>query len=212
MPLTEAQPDAVANVYARALLDLAHSQGGQVAVESTLGELDDILDLARADTRFGEFFASRILAKADRDRALRTILDGRASQTVINFLLVLNRKGRLGHITGITAAYDKLVQSAFGRVEVDVYTAQPAEPDEQASLRERLRGILGKEPVLHFYTEPGMIGGIKLQIADQLVDASIATRLRKLREQMNTQGSAIIKGSAERLITADAPHAADTGH
>ncbi|MGE4198958.1 MAG: FoF1 ATP synthase subunit delta, partial [Phycisphaerales bacterium] len=131
MPLIEAAPDALARVYARSLFEMARdSGGGQATIESTLGELEDILEVARTNPRFGEFLSSRILPVDKREASLRAILSGRASDLVMRFILTLNRKGRLSRLAPIVAAYDELVQESFGRVEVDVYTASPISPDE----------------------------------------------------------------------------------
>lgn len=200
MPLTESPPDALARTYARSLFELAQERGGQAAIESTLAELEDILELARSDAKFSEFLSSRILPAKSRAESLRKIFAGRASDIVLNFLLVLNEKGRLGHFIPIVGAFDELVQETFGRVEVDVYTASPISPQELSMIQDRLRQALGKEPIVHPYTDGSMIGGLKLQIGDQLIDASVATSLRKLRDRLSAEGAAQLRARAERLI------------
>ena len=67
-------------------------------------------------------------------------------------------------------------------------------------MKERLSKVMGKEVVLHPYTEAAMIGGVKFRVGDQLVDASIATKLRKMREQLDTQGSAAMRARMGRII------------
>lgn len=200
MPLTHSEPDALSRVYAAALFDLAQAQGGQATIEHTLAELEELLDLARSEPAFGEFLASRILAADARGRSLERILTGRVSDLTRNFLLTLNAKGRLGSLPGIVAAFDEKVQEVFGRVEVDVYTASPISPEDLAAIRERLRATLGKDPIVHPYTDRAMIGGLKLQIGDQLIDASIATRLRKMRDRLNEEGMAKLRARADRMI------------
>lgn len=200
MPLTDAKPDAVAQVYARGLYELADERGGREGVESALGQLEDVLELARSDARFSEFLASRVLSAAARERSLRAIFDGRADDLIVRFLLVLNDKGRLAHLPAIAAAFDALVQERLGRVEVDVFTAAPIDTAQLGAIRDRLASKLGKDVIAHPYTEPSMIGGIRLRIGDQLIDASIATRLRRMRDQLATQGLARIKASASRLM------------
>lgn len=199
MPLTEAPPDALARVYADSLFQLAEKAGGQNEIESVLGELEDILEIARSDTRFSEFLSSQILPVEARGEALKRILSGRASPLAMNFLLVLNAKGRLGHLAPIVAALDQRVQEAFGRVEVDLYTASPISGDELGAIRDRLREKLRREPIVHPYVDADMIGGLKLQIGDQLIDASVAARLAKLRDRLAREGSAQIRARAERL-------------
>lgn len=200
MPLIEAAPDAIARVYAQSLFDLAKSQGGQAAIEDTLGELEDFLEVARANPSIAEFLSSRILPSKKRGIALRAILKGRTSDLTMRFLLVLNQKGRLSNLAPIAAAFDQLVQEAFGRVEVDVYTASPISPDELNLIRDRLRSALGKEAIVHPYTDGNMIGGLKLQIGDQLIDGSIATQLRRMRDRFTVEGSAKARAISDRII------------
>jgi F-type H+-transporting ATPase subunit delta len=200
MPLIESQPDALSQVYARSLFELAEAKGGRPTIESSQAELEDILELARGDARFSEFLASRVLPVGERSASLEKIFSGRISDLVLRFLQVLNEKGRLGHLPAVAAAYDGLVQKNFGRVEVDLYTAAPATREEIEQVKARLQKALGKEPVIHAYTDPAMIGGLKLQIGDRLIDGSIATRLRQMRERLATDGSAEIRSRAERMI------------
>jgi F-type H+-transporting ATPase subunit delta len=200
MPLTHSEPDALARIYAAALFDLAKADGGPQRCEGTLGELEDILELARQDAAFGEFLASRILPAAERESSLKRIFAGRVSDLTLKFLQVLNQKDRLAHLPAIAAAYEQLVQAAYGRVEVDVYTAAPIDQNELGAIRARLQAMLSKEPVLHAYTDPAMLGGLKLQIGDQLIDGSVQTKLRKLRENLAGTGGAEIRARAARLI------------
>lgn len=200
MPLTEAQPDALATTYARSLFELAQSKGSRQLIEETQAELEEIIEIARQDRRFGEFLASRSLGNEERSASLMKIFKGRVGDLTLRFLLVLQDKGRLPHLPSIVAAYDLLVQKTFGRVEVDVFTAAPLSPDELNGVRERLSGALKKEVVVHPYTDGSMIGGVKLRIGDQLIDASIATKLRKLRDQLAEQGSARLRSRMGRVL------------
>ena len=64
----------------------------------------------------------------------------------------------------------------------------------------RLSTILGKEVVVHPYTDESMIGGVKFRIGDQLLDASLASRLRRVRDQLHTAGGAELRARAPRII------------
>lgn len=200
MPLTYALPDALAQTYARSLFELADSHGGSAHVEEVLGEIEDLLEIARHDGQFSEFLSSRALPARLRDQSLRRILQGRVSDLTLRFLLLLNDKQRLGHLIPITQALDAMVQERFGRVEVDVYTAAPIGADEQRLLRQRLADALGKDVVVHPYVDGGMIGGVKVRIGDQLIDASISTRLRKMREQLQEHGGAQLRSRINRIL------------
>lgn len=205
MPLIDAPPDALADTYARSLFELADQAGGRDTVESVLGELEDILELARSEPRFGEFLSSRTLPTAARAASLSRIFAGRIQDLTLRFLLLLNARGRLGYLIPIVAAFDALVQQRFGRVEVDVFTAEPVEPEQLRFLHRRLEQILGREPILHPYVDPTMLGGVRLRIGDRLIDASLATQLRRLRDRLASEGPAQVRLRASRIIDEDSP-------
>lgn len=200
MPLSHAVPDALCQTYARSLFDLVEPQGGASGVEGTLGELEDILELAKDDRTFDEFLASRTIPRAQRDAALVRMFSGRCTPITLRFLRVLNDKERLASLPGITAAFDALVQHKFGRIEVDAFTVEALSPDQIADLRTRLSKALQKDVVLHAYVDHQMIGGIKLRIGDQLVDASLATRLRALQDQLSSQGLASLRARIASVL------------
>ena len=181
--------DALAQVYARSLYDLAEDAGGRDKILEIAEELEQILELTRQDSQFGEFIASPIIDTGQRANALRAIFSDRVTDLTLRFLLVLNAKQRLSHLSMIVAAYDHLVQEAFGRVEVDVFTPAPLGEEQVEVVRQRIQAALGKEPVVHAYTDPTMLGGLKLRIGDQLIDGSVAGRLRRMRGDILSTGS-----------------------
>ncbi|MBS0191231.1 MAG: ATP synthase F1 subunit delta [Phycisphaerales bacterium] len=200
MPLTQSKPDALAKIYAKSLYAEAFASGGRERVEALEGQLEDLLELTRSDKTFNEFLASRVIGAAEREEALKKILGNRIDELLLRFVLVLNRKDRLGHIVAIAAAYDQVVQQQFGRVEVDVISASPLDSGQLAGVRDRLGKALAKEVVVHAYTEPAMIGGVKFRIGDQLIDASVQTSLRKIKDQLGTQGDAAVRGKIDRIV------------
>lgn len=192
--------DALATVYARSLYELAEEAGGHDKIVEVAEELEQACELARADSSFHEFLGSPIVDRTRRGEALRRIFDGRVTDLVLRFLLVLNAKGRLGRLESIGEAYDRLVHEAFGRIEVDVYTPAPLEAAQVDALKTRIASALDGEPVLYTYTEPGMLGGIKLRIGDQLIDGSVATRLRRMRRSLISGGGSALRQRLDRII------------
>ena len=195
------QVDDVAKVYATSLLELALKQGAD-APAGIGEELDALCEAARAGARFREFLASPMLDRAEREASLQRILKGNASELLTKFVMVLNRKGRLGHLLEIGDAFDQLLQERFGKVEVDVYTVGGGQlSDEVANaVKTRVKTAFGKDAVLHSYADAAMIGGIKLRIGDQLIDGSVATRLRRMRAAMLDAARADLAAKPERFI------------
>ena len=119
-------------------------------------------------------------------------------------MIILNRNGRLAHLESIQAAFDQQVQEAFGRIEVDVITASEIDEAAKNRIGERIQQALGKEPVMHSYTDPSIIGGIRLRIGDELIDGSVATRLRRMGAALQEQGGNDIRSQMNRFLEDDA--------
>jgi len=192
--------DAVATIYARSVYSLAEEAGGKDKLVEIGDELEQVCELARADRDLGEFLASPIIDVDARGKALREMFADRITDLTLRFLLVLNKKRRLGHLEQINEAYSSMLQEAFGRIEVDVWTPSELGAPQREAIADRIRNTLGKEPVLHGYTDPSMIGGIRLRIGDQLIDGSVATRLRRLRQNLITHGNAAIRERIGHII------------
>lgn len=192
--------DAIAQVYARSLYELANAAGGHDKIVEIAEELEQICELARSNKKFGEFLASPIVENKARSNSIRAIFHGRITDLTLRFLLVLNAKGRLSRIESIRAAYDQSVHEAFDRVEVDVYTPAPLGNDQIDTIKQRIQAVLGKDPVIHAYTDPEMIGGIRLRIGDQLIDGSVSSRLRRLRERLLANGGSQVRSRISKII------------
>jgi len=197
------QVDEVANVYAKSLFELAEKSGGEARVSELADEIETVAEMARADSRFREFLASPIVDGAERGQAIKRIFDGKVSDLLLRFLMVVNQHGRLGHLLPIADAYDLLVQERFGRIEVDVYTVTGGRLDGavETSVKQRVKSVFGKEAVLHSYADPHMIGGIKMRVGDQLIDGSIATRLRRLARSLSERGQSELGGDMSKFLS-----------
>ena len=199
------QTDALAGVYARSLFELAQKAGGQDKVTEVLSELEQISELLRSDRGFREFFASPVVDQNARAQSIRSIFSNRVTDLTLRFLMVLNGNRRLGHLEQIFAAYDRMIQEAFGRVEVDVYTAAPLGSQQLETLRDRIKQAINREPVLHPYTEPSMLGGLKLRIGDQLIDGSVAGKLRRMKRDLLNSGGSKLREKLGRFIQEGGP-------
>ncbi len=195
-----ATTDALSHVYALSLFQLAEEADGNDKVLEIADELEQICELIRSNRELATFFASPVIDVERRSASLVAIFSDRLTDLVLRFLIVLNQKGRLGHLESISTAYDALLQEAFGRVEVDVFTAQPMAAADMEGIKVQMASALGKEPVLHPYVDKAMLGGIKLRIGDQLIDGSVSTRLRRLGEDLTKRGRSSVRETFERFM------------
>ncbi|MDI9410835.1 MAG: ATP synthase F1 subunit delta [Bacteroidia bacterium] len=193
--------NSVGRIYAESLFELASKQG-DAAAQDAGDELVDLVEIVRGDRRFAEFLRSPAIDTAARENALQSLLKGRVSDLVLRFMLVANRKGRLGELEAISDAYAKLLNERFGKVEVDVFTVDGQLDDgARANLATTLKSRLGREPVLHLYKDASMVGGMKLRIGDQLIDGSVAAKLRRMRRALVEDAGAKVRADIGRFLS-----------
>ncbi len=194
--------DPIASVYANALLELAIKDGGNARAQEVGEELNDFCEAIIANKAFVRYLSSPVVDRGERSRVIQRVFEGRISSILYRFVRIVDRKGRLGHLVAMGGCYDALLQKLFGKTEVDVYTVdgKPLGATTEALMRDKLKATVGKDAVFHYYPDASMIGGIKFRIEDELIDGSIATRLRRLQEAIVASGGAAVRRDAKRFI------------
>ncbi|MDG2291506.1 MAG: ATP synthase F1 subunit delta [Phycisphaerales bacterium] len=198
--MTMKQTDTLANIYARSLFELAEASGGRDKILELADELEQVAELLAGSGDLQALFCSPIIDGDRRANALRSIFENRVTDLMLRFMLVLNSNGRLNHFDPIQMAYDLMVQDAFDRVEVDVVTAMPLDESALARVKDSIQQALGKDPVLHPSVDASILGGIQIRVGDQLMDGSVATRLRRLGHRLREQGSHNIRTDSSRFM------------
>ncbi|MFQ5902605.1 MAG: ATP synthase F1 subunit delta, partial [Candidatus Binatia bacterium] len=93
-------------------------------------------------------------------------------------------RDRLTFLPSILSRYRRLLDEAKGRVEARVVAIGPLEEVMLEGLREVLQRISGKRVVLHQETDPGLIGGVLIQLEGKIYDGSVRTQLERMKERI----------------------------
>ncbi len=172
-------------VYGQALLEMAEESG---RLDEVADELSQIGELCVSDPDLMRLLGSQVLGSDERAGALDRIFNGRSSDLVYRFLLVVNRKDRLGSLPGIIRAFASLYARKKGIVEVDIHVAERLDSAKLESIAKGIGDAIGHEVVPHQHVEDYLIGGLKLRIGDQLIDGSVVTQLKLLHQKMVASG------------------------
>lgn len=170
----------VARSYADGLLGAA---GGNA--EAILGELESVRDeLLGAFPAFARVLDSRTTSVADRDRILVNTLQGRIDAIALNFLRVVNRHDRMNLLPLIVGQARLTWDRKQNRRPVSVRVAVPLDEAQQAALKDKIASWIQATPILTLTVDPSLIGGLIVQIDDDVFDASIRSRLESLRHRL----------------------------
>jgi len=172
-------PLAVA--YAQALLDLANEAKNAEEIGQELRDLRQIID---TNDQFAQVLADPAISNEERGRLIHTVFDGRASHLILNFLGLVNEKGRLSILPAIAGAYDDLLDKQRGNIEVDVTVAHKLNDEQLESVRRTVSEALKRNAVVHQYLDESIIGGVLLRVQDQLIDGSVRAQLTAMRQKL----------------------------
>jgi F-type H+-transporting ATPase subunit delta len=169
-----------ARVYAEALFDVAKEKGKLDTVVEQLGQFADALD---SDRELQVFFFSPYFSSAEKGEGLERALSG-AEPELVNFLELLIEKQRMPEIFRIRRELEELWKRENRRIDVTVTSAVELDPEVVGKIGGEIEKQTGQKVELASRVDEDILGGIVLQVGNMVLDASIRSRLEKLRKSV----------------------------
>ncbi|OZD55421.1 F0F1 ATP synthase subunit delta [Rhodococcus sp. 06-1477-1B] len=113
-----------------------------------------------------------------------TLLDGRASAgtALIVSSLVQHARGR--RVRALLRRAERIVADQRARIVATVYAAAALSAQQQTRLQNALSARYGSAVTLNTVIDPTVVGGLRVQVADDVIDASVSARLADLRQRI----------------------------
>jgi ATP synthase F1 delta subunit len=169
-----------ARVYAEALFDVAKDKGKLDAIR---GELVQFVDAVDGNRELQVFFFSPYFSSAEKVAGLKRAVSD-ADAELLNFLELLIEKQRMPEIFRIRRQLDELWKQENRRIDVTVTSAVTLEPAVVEKVGEEIERQTGQKVDLSSRVDAEILGGIVLQVGNKVLDASIRSRLEKLRKSV----------------------------
>jgi F-type H+-transporting ATPase subunit delta len=187
----------VARVYAEALLNVGWSRH---QAQEMLDDLDAMVNrIYRGDEQLTAFLGGKAIDEELKAGVIRRAFEGRVRDDFLHFLLVLNEHGRLDLLAPILSQYRELYDERQNRIQVRVVSAAPLSPEQLERVKETLRRIMKREPMLESSVDPALMGGVIVRVGDYVYDGSVRTRLENLRYQLIENSSHEIQSGRDRF-------------
>jgi F-type H+-transporting ATPase subunit delta len=178
---------------ARDLADAAEHLGA-VAVAASAeaeGRLDDVEDQLFS---FGRTIAGTPdlqaaladrRAPADRKEALVTrLLEGRAAPETVLLARQAGARPRGRSVLTALEAYGDVTAQRRERLVAEVLAAVPLTEEQRERLGGALERIYGTRMQLNVAVDPSVVGGVRLRIGDEVLDATVTARLAEARRRL----------------------------
>jgi F-type H+-transporting ATPase subunit delta len=174
-----ARRDTAARRYAEAAFEIGRSDRTLDTWEHDLERLSSAL----ADEQLRTLVEHPAVAYADKERVVRRVV-GDVSPEALNLVLLMVRRGRPGAIGRMVEHFGELVRRHRGVALAEVRTPLPMEEAQREAVMERLHELTGDEIQINEVVDESLIGGITVRIGDRLYDASVRSRLERLRARL----------------------------
>ena len=172
-------PEA-ARVYAEALFEVAREKG---KLDSIGGDLDQFADAVAEDRDLQVFLFSPHFSSAEKIEGLHKAVSG-ADPELVNFFELLTEKGRTTEIFRIRDRFDQLWKQEDKRLDVTVTSAVELDSAVVEKVGSEVERQTGQRVELASRVDGEILGGIVLQVGNMVLDASIRSRLEKLRKSV----------------------------
>ena len=189
----------VGPIYAKALLAAIGSTGN---VDSVMEQFHSLIhDVFDKQPVLEMALANPKLASDEKIRVLDKVFAGKMDATLLTFLKVVSRRGRLNAIRGIYRAAASLRDEAVGRVRVLVTTAQKLDEAALKSLKEKLQNLFKKDVAITCKVDATILGGLIVRVGDMVFDGSVDGQLNLLKKATLAKAEIAIREKLSSLAS-----------
>lgn len=173
-------PDALEHLGVIAVVKSAEQAGHADRLEGELFALEDLI-ASSADLR--DALSDPTRSAEDKHALLKTLLEGRVTQSTLR----LAQQAVVSTFRTVPLAIEEYQRIAARHRDRLVATVRVARELDDAD-RQRLQGALARQydkPVhLNVVVDPDVLGGVKVEIGDDVIDGTVASRLDDARRRL----------------------------
>ena len=161
----------------RAQLMAADREGN---LENTEDELFRFARLVEATPELRNALGDRVVPVDKRQELIEELLGGRATPATVALAkrAVTARERTFAHtIEGFVT----LAAEHKNRVVATVRVASPMTREQRDRLRRSLSGQVGREVAVQEIIDPGVLGGVRVELGDEVFEGTVAERLEQAR-------------------------------
>ena len=173
--------EATETLATEASLDAAEARGELDGVEDELFRFGRIVS---GDSSLGRILSDRSASVEGKTQLLDRLLSGRVSPVSEQLLRNLLTTRHVGNAANAIEHLSDVASRRRGQSVARVTTAVPLTPEQEERLTAVLSRLYGRTIGLQVTVDPDVLGGLVVQVGDEVVDGSVASRLETARRRL----------------------------
>jgi F-type H+-transporting ATPase subunit delta len=172
--------EEIAEVYSRALFEVAKDRGVLDRVHNELGEFADALDENRQLQVF--LFSPYFSSEEKKDGMKRIVTD--ADERLVNFLQLIAERHRMPALFRIRRSFDSMWAEENRLLPVTVTSAVELDESLVQDIGRSIEEQTGRRVELSSNVDADVLGGLMVRVGNMVLDATVRNRLEQLRKQV----------------------------
>jgi ATP synthase F1 delta subunit len=172
--------EEIAEVYSRALFEVAKEHDVLDRVHDELGQFADALEEDRNLQVF--LFSPYFSSEEKKDGVRRIVAD--ADERLLNFLELLAERHRMPVLFRIRRSFDAMWAEENRLLPVTVTSAVELDDGLVEEIGRRIGEQTGRRVELSAEIDADVLGGLKVQVGNMVLDATVRNRLEQIRKQV----------------------------
>ncbi|MFV0319885.1 MAG: F0F1 ATP synthase subunit delta [Microbacterium sp.] len=148
------------------------------------GELFELTRVVAANPELELALGSRLGDPSAKGKLVATILAGRASAATTLIVSSLVRQPGDRRVRQLLGQAIRIVSDQRGKSVATVTASTPLSDAQTRRLAELLGNRYGRDVSLNTVIDPTLVGGLRVQLGDDVIDGSISGRLADLRQRL----------------------------
>ena len=173
--------DTLENLAVQAVLATAEREGRIDRVEDELFRFERIV---AGDPGLRDALSSRNTDADGKAGLVRGLLEGKAAPETVRLAEQAVRVPRGRRLDRVMEAYLELASRRRDQLTALVTVAAPLTEQQSARLSSALEAHYGKAVTLQVVVQPEVMGGIRVQVGDEVVDGTVLRRLEEARRHV----------------------------
>ena len=165
--------------YAQAILAVASAESNAAQIEDEIYRFSQVL---QSSEELKSTLSDASIPSARRQQIVEDLLDGQVTQTTVALVSMVVAAGMGSDIKAIADKVVGLGAESRDKAVAEVYSVVDLSSDQQQRLAAALKSATGKDVEMKVIIDESVMGGLLVQIEDEVIDGTVRTRLKQLRE------------------------------
>ena len=149
--------------------------------EEIVSEVKQLLELINDSPELENALSSPILETDAKKKIIIEIFSNKVNSSLLNFLKLLADRQRIGILTSILERFLEIYRENSNIALATVTSAVELTDEQKGLITQKIINIAGTEKLeLVTKIDPSLIGGFVASVGSKVIDASLASQIRKL--------------------------------